>query len=69
MVEIGILHGGASPEHVCPFGYLDPSVKSGLLKRTDAMYTAWKAFRGDPTLYDQSRYTIPGCLTLTALPG
>lgn len=69
MVELGVLHGGQTPEHVCPFAYLDPSIKTETLKRITALYTAWKAFRNGPTLYDETRYTIPGCLTLSAVPG
>ena len=69
MVELGLLHAGSPPEHLCPFAYLDPSIKTETLKRITALYTAWKAFRNDPTLYDETRYTIPGCLTLSAVPG
>ena len=32
MVEIGILKGGNPPQHICPFAYLDPSVKDDIQK-------------------------------------
>ena len=69
MVELGVLHGGTAPEHVCPFAYLDPSIKAEVLKRISAFYSAWETFRGDSTLYDETKYTIPGCQSLSALPG
>ncbi len=69
MVEIGILHGGNPPEHVCPFVYLDPSLKVELLKKIEALYASWEEFRRDSTLYDQTKYAVPGCLTLAPVPG
>jgi len=69
MVELGVLHAGNPPEHVCPFAYLDPSIQTETLKKINALYTAWKAFRNDATLYDETRYTIHGCLTPSAVPG
>lgn len=69
MVEIGLLHGGVQPEHVCPFAYLDPSIKTDLLAKIRALYTAWESFRNDASLYDEAGYATPGCLTLAAIQG
>lgn len=69
-VEIGILHGGGEglPEHVCPFAYLDPSIKDETLKKITAFYKSWEEYIGDQTLYPES-YEIPGCLTLDSIEG
>lgn len=70
LVEIGILHGSGAgqPEHVCPFAYLDPSVKDDILKKITAFYKSWEEYRGDQTLYSDS-YIVPGCLTLNPIEG
>lgn len=70
-VEIGILHGGGEgpPEHVCPFAYLDPSVKEDLEKRITAFYKSWEEYRGDTSLYDEDTIEVPGCLTLVPIEG
>ena len=70
-VEIGILHGGGEgpPEHVCPFAYLDPSVKEDLEKKITAFYKSWEEYRGDPTIYDESALPSPGCLSLDPIEG
>lgn len=69
-VEIGILHGGGEgpPEHVCPFMYLDPSIKDEVFAKIRAFYQSWEQYRGDTTLYDESAQ-IPGCLTLIPIEG
>ncbi len=67
-VEIGILKGGNQPQHVCPFNYLDPSIKEEVLTKITALYTSWENFRNDTTLYKETT-KIPGCLTLDAIDG
>lgn len=66
-VEIGILKGGQIPEHVCPFAYLDPSIKEETLKKITAFFKSWEEYIGDQTLYDDT--DIPGCLTLDPIEG
>mgnify|MGYP001597680218 CR=1 FL=1 len=68
LVEIGILKGGQVPQHVCPYAYLDPSIKQDVQKKIIALYKAWEDYVGDPTLYDESEST-PGCLTLDPIDG
>lgn len=68
-VEIGILVGGNPPHHLCPFAYLDPSVKSSITKKILALYKSWEGYIGDKKLYNESAYPIPGCQTLNPLDG
>ncbi|MBI4175273.1 M23 family metallopeptidase [Candidatus Berkelbacteria bacterium] len=67
--EIGLLHGGNPPEHVCPFAYLDASVKDDIQAQIRSLYQTWEAYVGDPTLYDEASMPLPGCLTTDAIPG
>ena len=65
LLEIGVLKGGMDgPKHYCPFAYLDPAVKDDIEQKITAFYKSWEEFIGDSKLYDESSYTIPGCLTL-----
>jgi len=66
-VEIGILKGGQSPEHVCPFLYLDESIIEDTLKKMSALFKSWEDYIGDQSLYDET--DIPGCLTLDSIEG
>lgn len=67
--EIGILHGGNPPEHICPFAYLDPAVKEDLHTKIRSLYAAWEEYTGKPNLYDEANLPLPGCLTLDGIPG
>lgn len=69
IVEIGILRGGNPPQHVCPFAYLDESIKEDVQKKLTALYKSWEEYRGDSSLYDESALKIPGCLTLDPIDG
>lgn len=66
-VEIGILEGGNPPQHVCPFTYLDQSIKEEMLAKIKALYVSWEDYRGNTTLYNEE--PVPGCLTLTPIDG
>lgn len=63
LYEIGILHGGNPPEHVCLFNYLDDSIKDSTYKKLRAFYKSWETYMGDDTLYDESKMAVPGCYT------
>lgn len=67
-VEIGILKGGQKPEHVCPFAYLDDSIKEETFAKIRNLFTSWEEYVGDQNLYDESS-AIPGCLTLDPIEG
>lgn len=68
-VEIGILHGGGEgpPEHVCPFAYLDDSIKEETFTKMKAFFKSWEEYVGDSVLYEET--SIPGCLTLDPIEG
>lgn len=69
LVEIGILKGGNPPQHVCPFAYLDPSIRDDVQKKLTALYTSWESYRGSTSLYTESALKMPGCLTLEPIDG
>ncbi len=69
VTEIGILKGGNPPSHVCPYAYLDESIKQETFKKLRAFYEAWETYRGNPALYDESKETFLGCLTLDPIEG
>jgi len=66
-VEIGILKGGQTPEHICPFLYLDESIREDTLQKMNALFIAWESYTGDQTLYSETG--IPSCLTLNPIQG
>jgi hypothetical protein len=68
IVEIGILKGGNPPAHVCPFNYLDPSIKEETFTNLRELYKEWNAYKGT-SVYDTSAYSTPGCLTTDAIEG
>lgn len=67
LVEIGILHAGNPPEHVCPFNYFDDSIKNETFKKMNAFYKSWETYMGSDTLYDEAKMVVPGCYTLDAI--
>ena len=69
LVEIGILKGGNPPYHICPFDYLDSSIKDETVKKINALKKSWEEYRGDTTLYDESKEITPGCLTSDPIEG
>jgi hypothetical protein len=67
-VEIGLLKGGNPPQHVCPFAYLDDSIKEETFKKMSALFKSWEDYVGDQNLYDENA-PYPGCLTLEPIEG
>jgi biotin carboxyl carrier protein len=69
-VEIGILHsrGDGLPEHICPFVYLDDSIKDDTFRKMKDFFKSWEKYIGDQSLYDES-LEVPGCLTLDPIEG
>lgn len=68
LVEIGILKGGNPPIHICPFAYLDSSIKSTVAAKLDSLYKGWNAYRGK-TVYDPTTFALPGCIDLDPVEG
>lgn len=69
VVEIGILKGGNPPTHLCPFNYLDASIKSDVQAKLKSFYKAWEDYKGNAALYDESKHVVPGCYTLDPIEG
>lgn len=71
LYEIGILHAGTTgpPQHVCPFSYLDDSIKQDTYKKLNEFYAAWEAYQGNTALYDEAKHVVPGCYTLDPIEG
>lgn len=67
MTEIGILKGGQVPQHVCPFAYLDDSIREETFTKIRNLFQSWEEYTGDATLYGDT--AIPGCLTLDPIEG
>ena len=61
ILEIGILVTGNPPAHLCPFDYLDPSIRDDTLSQLRSIYQSWNEFRGEEA-YDISM-EVPGCVT------
>src|SRR3990167_908128 len=69
LVEIGVLKGGNPPFHLCPFDYLDDSIKDETIKKINALKKSWEQYRGDTSLYDESKEVTPGCLSRDPIEG
>lgn len=69
IVEIGILHGGNPPQHVCPFAYLDDSIKVDVQKKLLAFFKSWEEYKDNTSLYDEAKMPVPGCLTIDPING
>ena len=70
ILEIGILHpeGPQAVYHLCPFQYLDASIKAATFEKINALYVAWNAYLGK-TVYMPERNAVPGCATLEPVAG
>lgn len=66
-VEIGLLKGDQTPEHVCPFAYLDDSIREATFAKMRDLFQSWEEYVGDQSLYVETE--IPGCLTLQPIGG
>jgi hypothetical protein len=65
LYEIGILIGGNPPSHICPFLYLDDSIKDETNEALLSLYKAWNEYRGKQ-IYDENLET-PGCIITDAI--
>lgn len=60
---------GSQPQHLCPFLYLDDSIKAEVFAKIRALYASWEEYMGNDKMYDEDAYTIPGCITLDPIDG
>ena len=67
-VEIGILKGGNPPQHICPFAYLDDSIKEETFIKLKNLFRDWEEYTGNTSLYDEL-LTVPGCLIPDPIKG
>lgn len=69
LVEIGILKPGNPPSHICPFDYLDDSIKQDSFKKINSLKKAWETYRGDQSIYDEAKAIVPGCVSRDPIEG
>lgn len=70
ILEIGLLNTSKNtPEHWCPYVYLDSSIKTEVGKKLTDFYAAWEEYVGDNTVYAQESYPQPGCASLEPVQG
>ncbi len=71
LVEIGLLYGGAAPQHRCPFEaeLIAPSKKDGIFAQLDSARSRIKAAFGDAGKYQESTWATPQCISLSRVEG
>ncbi len=69
LVEFGVLKGGNPPSHLCLFDYLDDSIKEDTFSKITALMKSWEDYRGDSTIYDESKVVVPGCYSRDPIEG
>jgi len=70
-VDIAVFHAGegGQPEHLCPFLYLDASIKDEVGQKIQALYKSWEEYMGKDMLYDEANHKIPGCIITDPIEG
>lgn len=69
ILEIGILHPeGNQAGHLCPYKYLDDSIKGATLKQITSVHEGWNQYTGQQ-VYDLSKFESPGCVTESWVQG
>ncbi len=71
LVEMGLLYGGATPEHRCPFDtdVVAPSKKDAIFGQLDAARARIEAAFGDASKYNEVSRASSQCITLARVPG
>ncbi len=63
ILEIGILHPqNTQAGHLCPYKYLDDSIKADIQKKITAVHEGWNQYKGKQ-VYNLSKFVSPGCVT------
>ncbi len=62
LLEIGILYTAHnSPQHLCPFQYLDPAIKNDIDAKITALHSSWEAYYGQKVYLES--FVTPGCVS------
>lgn len=71
LVELGLLYGGASPMHRCPFdpAVVSPSAQAAIFAQLDSARARIKAALNDPSAFGESSWATPECVTLERVAG
>ena len=71
LVELGLLYGGTTPQHRCPFEpeLVSPSKRDGIFEQLNSARTRIKAAFGDPNKYQESTWATPQCVSLSRVAG
>ena len=70
ILEIGILHGeNGKATHLCPFHYLDPSIKTEIQNKILNVHKAWMDYTGLHSIYNDATAAEPGCSSLDPVSG
>ncbi|MGE0864440.1 MAG: M23 family metallopeptidase [Vicinamibacterales bacterium] len=71
LVELGLLYGGTTPMHRCPFEpeVVDPSKQADIFAQLTSARTRIKAAFGSPSLFGESSWATPQCVTLSRVSG
>jgi murein DD-endopeptidase MepM/ murein hydrolase activator NlpD len=70
LVEIGVFHtdGPTVTEHLCPYIFLDVSVKDDITSKLSSIMKGWETYSGK-NVYDEANYPVPGCANTEAVNG
>ncbi len=68
LVEIGVFHtdGPNVTEHLCPYIFLDGSVKDDITSKLSSIMKGWESYSGK-NVYDEANYPVPGCANTEAV--
>lgn len=71
LVEIGLLYGGNPPSHRCPFepGLVDPARQGNIFAQLTSARERIKVAFGNPSIFGESSWATPHCVTLSRVEG
>jgi hypothetical protein len=52
----------------CPFDFFDPKTIDTYKEKVMTLIHDWEAFKGNDTIYDETKYIQPGCTAKTVIP-
>ncbi len=71
LVELGLLYGGNPPAHRCPFesDLVDATRRAEIYGQLDSARTRIKAAFGNPSLFGETTWATPQCVSLSRIEG